>query len=379
MTVADISVPSLRPPATTLAPLPMASSISAWMRAAASVPISDPSGVLPLRGIAGDQRSGFGREFCHESVGNLLVHDDPLGRHADLALVHECAEGRSGDRCVEVGIVEHDHRRLAAKFEQNGFQMFRCDLRDDPADAGRAGEIDPAHGGMRDQRFDRLGGILGRIGHDVDDARRKAGVAQAVGDQPMRAGADFRGLQNDRVAAGERQRDGAHAEDDRRVPRRHAQHDAGGLANCHRDAARLVGGDHFAGDLRGHASRFTQHAGGKVDVEAGPAGGRAGFGCHQLDELRCLRRQQIGGFQQDRAPGIRAGGGPGREGGCGGVGRALRIRDLGCRGAACDVAGDGVEAIERSRRSTPEHPCFRAAARFRAWLSPLGSGVTMVR
>ena len=227
-------------------------------------------------------------------------------------------------------------------------EIFRRDLRDDAADPRRAGEIDPAHGGMADQHFDQGRGVFRRVGDDVEDARRQAGVAQAFGDQPMRARADFGGLQHHGVAAGQRQRDGADAEDDRRVPRRHAQHHARGLANGHGDAARLVRGDDFAGNLRGHGGRLAQHAGGEVDVEAGPAGGRPGFGRHQLDELRGLRRQKIGGFQQDRAPGIRAGGGPGREGGCGGVGRPLRIRDLGCRGAACDVTGDGVEAIERS-------------------------------
>ncbi len=125
------------------------------MRAAASVPISEPSGALPLRGIAGHQRSGLRGEFGHECVGDLLVDDDALGRHADLALVHEGTEGRGSDRCVDIGVVEHDHRRLAAEFEQDRLEIFRRDLRDDAADPRRAGEVDAAHGGMADQRLDQ--------------------------------------------------------------------------------------------------------------------------------------------------------------------------------------------------------------------------------
>ena len=155
MTVADISVPSLRPPATTLAPLLTASLIRAWMRAAASMPISDPSGVLPLRGSPATSDPAFAASFGHEGVGDLLVDDEALGRHADLALVHERAERSGGHRGVDIGVVEHDHRRLAAEFEQRRLEIFGRDLRDDAADPRRAGEIDPAHRGMADQHFDQ--------------------------------------------------------------------------------------------------------------------------------------------------------------------------------------------------------------------------------
>ena len=96
--------------------------------------------------------------------------------------------------------------------------------------------------------------------------------------------ADLGRLEHHRVAAGERHGDRAHAEDDRRVPRRDAEHDAGRLADRHGDAARLVGRDDLAGDLRGHRGGLAQHAGGEVHVEMGPAGGGAGLGRHQRDE-----------------------------------------------------------------------------------------------
>ena len=70
-----------------------------------------------------------------EGVGDLLVDDQPLGRHADLALVGESAEHRRVDRGVEVGVVEHDQRRLAAELEQRRLEMTRRQLGDLPPDA----------------------------------------------------------------------------------------------------------------------------------------------------------------------------------------------------------------------------------------------------
>ena len=67
------------------------------------------------------------------------------------------------DRLVEVGVVEHDQRRLAAELQQHGLEVPRRGLGDDPADAGRAGEVDPPHRRVRDQRLDHLGGVLRRI------------------------------------------------------------------------------------------------------------------------------------------------------------------------------------------------------------------------
>ena len=134
------------PPATSLAPLLTASSIR----------LCDAA-----RGIGADQRAQRRHGPCadrrrpairpcaaslvDERVGDLLVDDDPLGRHADLALVHEGAEGRGVHRLVDVGVVEHDQRRLAAEFEQRRLQVLGRDLGDDPADPGRAGEIDAPH------------------------------------------------------------------------------------------------------------------------------------------------------------------------------------------------------------------------------------------
>ena len=187
-----------------------------------------------LARIAGDERRRFGGELGGEFVGDGFVDDQPLGRHADLALVHEGAESRGGDRFVEVGVVEHDQRRLAAEFEQRRLEMARRQLGDLPPDAGRAGEVDPPHRRVGDQRLDDARSVGGRVADDIDDAFAEPRLAAGFADQAMDVRTDFRALEHDGVAAGERRGDRPHAEDHRRVPRRDAEHDADRLAQRER-------------------------------------------------------------------------------------------------------------------------------------------------
>ena len=80
---------------------------------------------IAFRRVARRQRGGLGGELADEGVGDRLIDHEALGRHADLSLIHERAESRRIHRRVEIGVVEHDHRRLAAQFEQHRLQMRR--------------------------------------------------------------------------------------------------------------------------------------------------------------------------------------------------------------------------------------------------------------
>src|SRR6185437_975276 len=53
-------------------------------------------------------------ELGSELISDLLIDNDPLGRHADLTGVGKCTEYGRVDRRVEVRIVEHEQRRLAS-------------------------------------------------------------------------------------------------------------------------------------------------------------------------------------------------------------------------------------------------------------------------
>ena len=81
---------------------------------------------LALARIAGGERlAPWRRIVSANSSPTASTTMMSLGGHADLALVHEGAEGGGLHRLVEVGIFQHDQRRLATEFQQAGLQILR--------------------------------------------------------------------------------------------------------------------------------------------------------------------------------------------------------------------------------------------------------------
>ena len=86
---------------------------------------------LPVDGIARRQMAGLGATRRSVSASAIaLVHQDQPRRHADLALMQAGAPGDVGGGDVEVGIVEHDQRVLAAEFELHLLQMLAGEFAD---------------------------------------------------------------------------------------------------------------------------------------------------------------------------------------------------------------------------------------------------------
>ena len=251
--------------------------------------------------VARRQGRGARRQFLEELIGDPVVEDDLLRRHADLAGIGKGAEDAGIDRRVDIGVVEDDQRRLAAELEEHRLEVARGKRRDDPADARRAGEVDPLDPGMGDQRLDDLVGVLRGVGDQIDRALRQAGVAEGLDDQGMGARAILRGLEDDGVAAGERHGYRAHAEDDRRVPWRHRQDHADRLTDGHRRRARPVGRDDVAGDLGGHRRGFADHVGGQPDIEMRPMRRAAGLADHRRGEVLDSALEQVGRLEEQLA------------------------------------------------------------------------------
>ena len=91
------------------------------------------------------------------------------------------ARCRSGRPC-EVGVLQHDRRRLAAEFEEQPLHRRGALLHDPLADDGRTGERDQVDlGRERELLADE---VVGR-GDDVDDTRWDVGL---LGDQPADPG-----------------------------------------------------------------------------------------------------------------------------------------------------------------------------------------------
>src|SRR5260370_6087118 len=62
-------------------------------------------------------------EALDELIVDARIYDDPIRAHADLALMEETADDSRPYRMYQVGIVEHDERRIAAEFQCHPLQL----------------------------------------------------------------------------------------------------------------------------------------------------------------------------------------------------------------------------------------------------------------
>ena len=211
-------------------------------------------------------------------------------------------------------------------------------LGDDPADMGRSREIDTPHLGGIDQGVHNLWPVLCCVRYKVDHAFRKTGSGKGLRDQAVRARATFRSLQNDRITAGQRHSDGAHAQNDRRIPGCHADNYAHGLAHGHGETAGLVGRDDLALDLCRNRCGFSDGRGCQPNVGLGKFSGCANFGAHCLDECLASILDLSGGLGQQCPASIRAGPFPRLKR----LGRVLAYRRYVWRTHCDRLRGDGT-------------------------------------
>jgi len=79
---------------------------------------------------------------------------------------------------VEVRVVEHDCRRLAAQFERDGLEQLAANLADGPAGRRRTGERDLVDTWVSDE----IRADVAPRGDHVDHARRKSGFGHRLGE-----------------------------------------------------------------------------------------------------------------------------------------------------------------------------------------------------
>ena len=240
-------------------------------------------------------------------VCNGLEHDVPPRGHADLALMQERAPGPRGGGDVEVGVVEHDEGVVAAQLQRDPLEGTAGRRAHLTADGRRAGERD-----HRDVRVERERGTsLGIAGKHVQQAGRKPGLLEQPRDQDAPGhGRVNVGLQDDRVAEGERGRHRAHREDLREVPRADDTHHAERQPLGDGLAARLGGGEQVAPGLRRQRCRLPQFTEHEADLERGLAGNRAALADQPGLELCPVVLQDPGDVPDQCRPLVPGGGGP---------------------------------------------------------------------
>ena len=155
------------------------------------------------------------RSLAYKGSATLSATREPRTGAADLPLIEPDRVDQALDGAVQIRVLEHDERRLAAEFER---QLLACAggrLANCPSDFGRASEGDLVYARMRDQ------GGAGRpvAGDDVDDARGESrlGADRREGKRSKRR--EFRRLQHQSIAGCERRGDLPGQHKQRKIPR----------------------------------------------------------------------------------------------------------------------------------------------------------------
>ena len=169
--------PSDVPPASAVAPLALASSTSSVTCCMAAslttgptiVPASNGSPTVSARARAASLGEEHRRPTGRRRSARSTCRSGPACKNAPKLAAAAAA--------FEVGVVEHDQRRLAAELEQRALEVAAGLLGDDRADLRRAGEVDPsASCGCAISSSTTSPASFGVVGDQVDDAGGEAGV-----------------------------------------------------------------------------------------------------------------------------------------------------------------------------------------------------------
>jgi len=141
------------------------------------------------------------------------VHDDALHADAALARLVEGADDDARDRVVDVGVLVHDHRRVAAQLEHD-LLLARLGL-DPPPRRGRTGEAQELQAFVRRE----LPRPVPRTRQDRERPLRQVALRQHFADQERPDRRPARGLQDERTPRRDRRRHLVGGEIQRKVER----------------------------------------------------------------------------------------------------------------------------------------------------------------
>ena len=198
-----------------------------------------PLGDALLGAVADLHRRDLLRKLLDELVVDLVLGIDAVGADAGLAHVAILRDHGAFDRGIDIGVVEHHERRVAAELEPELLHPDRGLLIEDLADFGRSGEADEAHGGMLAQHLADRRRIAGE---DVEHALGHAGLLGQRHQRQRRQRRFIGGLQHHGAAGGQRRRDFPGDHRAGKIPRRDRAADADRLLIASsRASARWVG------------------------------------------------------------------------------------------------------------------------------------------
>ena len=101
-------------------------------------------------------------ESLRKRLVHFFVHVEAIRRRARLALIAHLGDHRAFDGVVDVGVVEHQERRIAAELHRGAHDVVRRLVQKSDADPSRAGERHHAHAEIVQHRANDRAGAIGR-------------------------------------------------------------------------------------------------------------------------------------------------------------------------------------------------------------------------
>ncbi len=267
-------------------------------------------------GIAHGQAGHRFGEAGHQVVVDAGPRHHPAGGGAVLAGVVVAADLHGFDHGLEVGVVEHQHRGLAAELEVDARQAVGGGLGDGLARADASRQRDQA-----DQRVgdERSAGGLALAGDHVEHARRQDLVlGDELGHAQRGEGGELGGLEHHGVAGGEGRTDLPDGHHQRVVPRGDGPHHAERVAAQERRVAGhvLAGGAALEG--AGGAGEEAQVVDHLAHLVGHGVDGLAHVLALELAELVAVLVEHLGQLPEGVGPVARRGRSPLAGEGCGG-------------------------------------------------------------
>ena len=265
-----------------------------------------------LDGVAIDQRADLdalfqaiahgqlsvhgGGQLLAEGIDHAGLHQEAIGTDAGLAGIAELGCHRAFHRRIEIGVFEHQEGRVAAKLQRDLLDMLRGICHQATPDFRGAGEGHLAHDAGIGHR---LGDVLGRARHDIEDAAWHASAFRQHRQRQRRERRLAGRLDHDRAARGQRGARLAGNHRGREVPRRDRPHHSDRLLE-HQNTLVTLGGRN---GIAIHALTFfrepAQEAGRVLDFTGGFGEGLALLQRHDLRQIILVLQHQGVPLHQD--------------------------------------------------------------------------------
>ena len=270
---------------------------------------------------------------------DLLVEDEPAGGGAALTGGPERAPQDSFQRQVEVGVVHHDHRVLAAHLQRQPLVHPPAGLADQGAGLGRTGERDDRHVGVLHQR---LADGLSPSVHQLDHLGRQPGLQQDLDQQVDGVRHVFRRLDDHGVSAHQRGEHLPGGDGQREVERRDQADQADRPAVAHRPLGSELGRDHVTEEPPAFGRRVVGGVDSLLHVAAGLRQHLPHLTRHGIGDRVLPLDQQIAHAAEHVTPDGRGGPRPHREAALRRAHRGLDVPPVGVR--------ESSDQIRRVRR-----------------------------